>query len=80
MPPGRPIISDCNSESYKIAEYIDHCLAPLAVTHDSYVKNTADFIDKVTGIEIPSDALRFSVNVESLYTNIDNNSGIEAVK
>ena len=24
MPSGRPIISDCNSESYKIAEYIDH--------------------------------------------------------
>ena len=80
MPLGRPIISDCNSESYNIAEYIDHCLAPLAVTHDSYVKNTTDFIDKVTGIEIPTDALLFSVDVESLYTNIDNNSGIEAVK
>ena len=24
MPPGRPIISDCDSESYKVAEYIDH--------------------------------------------------------
>jgi hypothetical protein len=52
----------------------------LAVTHDSYVKNTTDFIDKVTGIEIPRDALLFSMDVESLYTNIDNNSGIEAVK
>ena len=52
----------------------------MAVTHDSYVKNTTDFIDKVTGIEIPRDALLFSVDVESLYTNIDNNSGIEAVK
>ena len=70
-----------NSESYKIAEYIDHLfLAPLAVTHDSYVKNTTDFIDRVTGIEIPRDALLFSMDVESLYTNIDNNSGIEAVK
>ena len=80
MPPGRQIISDCNSESYKIAEYIDHCLAPLAVTHDSYVKNTTNFIDKVTGIEIPRDALLFSMDVDSLYTNIDNNSGVEAVK
>ena len=80
MPPGRPIISDCNSESYKIAEYIDHFLAPLAVTHDYYVKNTTTFIDKVTGIEILRDALQFSMDVESLYTNIDNNSGIEPVK
>ena len=34
----------------------------------------------MTGIEIPSDALLFSMDLESLYTNIDNNSGIEAVK
>ena len=80
MPQVRPIISDCNSESYKIGEFIDHFLAPLAVTHDSDVKNTADFMDKVTGIEIPRDAILFSMDVESLYTNIDNNSGIEAVK
>ena len=80
MPPGRPIISVCNSESYKIAEYIDHCLVPFAVTHDSYIKNTTDFIDKVIGIEIPRDALLFSMDVESFYTNIDNNSGIKAIK
>ena len=80
MPPGRPIIPVCSSESYKIAEYIDHFLAPLAVTHDCYVKNTTDFIEKVTGIEIPKDALLFSMDEENLYTNIDNNSGIEAVK
>ena len=52
----------------------------MAVTYDSYVKNTTDFIEKVTGIEIPKDALLFSMDEENLYTNIDNNSGIEAVK
>jgi len=34
----------------------------------------------VTGTEIPRDALLFSMDVESFYPNIDNNSGIEAVK
>ena len=34
----------------------------------------------MTGIEIPSDALLFSMDVESVYNNTDNNSGIEAVK
>ena len=47
---------------------------------DTPVYPQTDFIDKVTGIEITCDALLFSVDVESLYTNIDNNSGIEAVK
>ena len=74
MPPGRTIISDCNSESYKLAEYIDHFLASRAVTHTFYVKNTTDFIDKVTGIEIHSDALLFCIDVESLYTNIDDSN------
>ena len=52
----------------------------MAVTHDSYVKNTTDFIDEVTGIEIPRDALLLSMDVESRNTNIDNNSRIETVK
>ena len=80
MPPGRPIISDCGSESYRIAEFIDHFLAPLAVTHAAYVKDTTDFLDKITKLSIPNDALLFSMDVESLYTNIDNTAGLKAVK
>ena len=34
MPPGRPIISDCDSERYRVAEYIDHFL------QEFYKKNT----------------------------------------
>lgn len=35
---GRPIVSDCGSESYRVAEYIDYFLNPLAQKHQSYVK------------------------------------------
>lgn len=28
MPPGRPIVSDCGSESYRVAEFIDFYLNP----------------------------------------------------
>ena len=80
MPPGRPIISDCGSESYKVSEYIDEFLCPLAINHPSYVKDTTDFIDKITSLMIPADAMLFTMDVESLYTNIDNTSGLEAVK
>jgi hypothetical protein len=80
MPPGRPIISDCGSESYRIAQYIDSFLAPLSVTHASYVKNTTDFLDKITSITSPDDCILFTLDVESLYTNIDNIAGLASVK
>ena len=38
-PPGRPIISDCGSESYNISEYIDSHLKPIANRHERFVKN-----------------------------------------
>ena len=29
IPPGRPIVSDCSSETYNTAEYLDHYVPPL---------------------------------------------------
>ena len=53
MPPGRPIVSDCSSESYLISQYIDSFLAPLANKHPTYLKDTTDFLSKVTNKPIP---------------------------
>ena len=47
MPPGRPIISDCDSESYKVAEYIDNFLQKISQKHPSYIKDTYDFLSKL---------------------------------
>ena len=44
IPPGRLIVSDCGSESYLIAEFLDYHLNPLSVLHKSYLKDTYDFI------------------------------------
>lgn len=30
IPPGRPIVSDCDSITYNISQYIDHFLGPLS--------------------------------------------------
>jgi hypothetical protein len=80
IPPGRPIVSDCSSESYSISEYIDYHLRPLATSHPSYLKDTGDFLDKISQVEIPDDALLITLDVDSLYTNIDNQAGLEAVR
>ena len=80
MPPGRPIISDCESESYAVSEYIDHFLQILAIKHNSYVKDTPDFLTKLKQVKIKPDTLLVTLDVESMYTNIDNEGGLSAVK
>ena len=45
MPPGRPIVSDCNSTRKNIAGFIDYHLKCYANQHPLYIKNTYDLID-----------------------------------
>ena len=78
VPPGRPIIADCGSESYASAKYIDHFLAPLAKQHKSYLKDINDFINIIA--EIKAEEFIATIDVDSLYTNIDNTNGLEAVE
>ena len=80
MPPGRPIVSDCSSDVYNVTEYIDHFLSPLAKEHSSYVKDTPDFLDKISKIKSSPNCILATIDVDSLYTNIDNNLGLQAVK
>lgn len=80
IPPGRPIVSDCDSESYKTAEFVDYFLTPISNKHKSYVKDTYDFIDKIKQAVIPSTAYLFTMDIESLYTNIETETGLQAVK
>lgn len=79
IPPGRPIVSDVNSESYNISKFIDYHLAPYATQHESYVKNTYDFLDKIKQVKLTRNAILVSLDVESLYTNIQHDFGIDAV-
>lgn len=79
-PPCRPIVSDCESDTYHISEYIDHFLYPLATQHPSYIRDTPDFLEKLSQIEIPPNCLLITLDVDSLYTNIDNKAGLESVR
>ena len=79
MPKGRPIISDCNSVSERVAEYIDNHLKLKASQHPSYIKNTYDFIDKIKDVLIPPNSLLITLDVESMYTNILHEKGLESI-
>lgn len=80
MPPGRPICSDCGSESYRISSYIDFYLNPLSKNHPSYLKDTLDFLSKLKDIHLSEGDILFTMDVESLYTNIETERGLLAVQ
>lgn len=80
IPPGRPIVSDCSSETYHTAEYIEYYLNPLSIKHASYIKDTSDFCQKISKMLVPSGALLFTLDVDSLYTNIVSQEGLKIVQ
>lgn len=80
IPPGRPIISDCSSESHRTAEFIEYYLHPLSTKHPSYIKDTYHFINLIRQLKIPHNSFLFTIDIDSLYTNINTESGLKAVK
>ncbi|MCP3928543.1 MAG: hypothetical protein GY705_05515, partial [Bacteroidetes bacterium] len=79
--PSRPIISANESPTEKISEFVDHFLNPTTFDLPAYVKDTTDFLNKTKDLkDLPSNALLVTLDVESLYTNIPHNFGIQAAK
>jgi len=73
-------LSDCNSESTRICEFIDYYLQPLACRHDSYIKDTYDFINRVRDVEIDPNCLPITADVESLYNNMKIDLILKSIK
>ena len=79
--PGRPIVSACDSPTEKKSIYVDSYLQPLAVKIDSYIKDTTDFLHKLTEMgQLHKDSTLLTIDVVSLYTNIPLKDGIRATK
>lgn len=80
MPEARPILSDVNSESYRLSKYIDYFLKPLATTHEAYIKDTYDFVDKIRDSEINKSDLLVTGDVTALYTNMTIDRMLQTVR
>lgn len=79
VPAGRPIVSDCESTSYNVSQYLDHFLGPVSMKHPSYIKDTYHFLDLIRPMMVPAQAQLFTIDIDSLYTNIDTESGLRAI-
>lgn len=80
MPEGRPIVSDCGSETYHICDFIDFFLKPIATKQFSYLKDTYDFVSKVRNLVIPKDAFLVTGDVSALYTNMNIDRSLTVVR
>ena len=56
--PGRSVISGCGTPTEKISEFVDYHLKALVTTIPSFVKDTNDFLHKLTDIDtLPQNAI-----------------------
>lgn len=77
--PGRPIISSNGSPTERISEYVDHHLQPIVTRTSAYLKDTTDFLRKLSLIPtLPPGCILVTLDVSSLYTNIPHNEGLAA--
>jgi len=79
-PPGRPIVSGNGGPTEKVSKLVDFFLKPFVPLIKSYVKDTTHFVSIIASLgPAPSGCLLCTLDVTSLYTNIPQNEGIQAV-
>ena len=79
FPPLRPIVSQINSPTYALSKFVDSFLKYQARKCKSFIRDTKDFLNKIKAIgELPKNAILVTMDVASLYTNIDHDKGTQA--
>ena len=74
----RPIVFGFNSCTWNLSKFVDSTIKFQAQKCKSYTRGTKDFPIKLSSIKnIPENSFLFTINVSSLYTNIDHEEGAE---
>ena len=79
----RPICSGSGCCTKHLSELVDTFLKPAANKLTSYLQDTTDFIRRVKNLSFPSqqkNVFLATMDVKSLYTNIDQEEGAQACK
>lgn len=79
--PGRPICSSIGTVTERISAYVDTILKPVATNVHSYVKDTGDFLEKISALPpLKDNAILVTIDVSALYTSIPHREGIAACR
>ena len=65
----------------RISQFVDYYINTLVSTLDSHIKDTTDFLNKLSNLgNLPNNAILVTLDVSSLYPNIPHNQGIDACR
>ena len=79
FPPLQPIISGFDSCTFNLSKFVDSFLKFQAQKSKTYIRDTKDFLIKLSPIKnFPENNFLVTMDVSSLYTNIDHEEGAEA--
>lgn len=81
FPPLRPIVSNVDSCTRRISEYLDSFLKFQARGCGSFIRDTKHFLQKLKELnksDIPAGSILVTMDVAALYTNIDHDEGADA--
>ena len=80
-PPGRPIVSGIGTLTEYVSAFVDRELQLLLANIPSYIKDTTDFLNKLSRFDnLPDNTILVTLDVTALYSNIPHNDGIGACK
>jgi len=77
--PLRPIISTVNSPAYNLSKYLANILSNINENSQLNIKNSFEFKKMITKISLKQDDRLFSLDVTSLFTNVDIHLAKEAI-
>ena len=83
LPPIRPVVSGCGSNSETLSAFLDFYLKPCVKKLDSYIEDTNEFllfIEEMKNENLPLDVIPVSIDVIGLYSSIPHCDAINAVK
>ena len=79
--PGRPVISNCSTQTEKVSEFLDPHIKPVMQGGKSYIKDSGHFLEKIKTLRcIPDNVLLVTADVVGLYPSIPYQVGLIALK
>ncbi|XP_076047286.1 uncharacterized protein LOC143028808 [Oratosquilla oratoria] len=78
--PLRPIVAFRNSPTYHLASYLAKLLRPLVTDSPHMLQNSADFIERIKGLNLRRGDVLVSFDVQSMFTSIPRDLAKSALK